>query len=427
VTLSNRDIASLLWLAVFVVWALSQPGVRSSVVAVWRAFWGKIAVVVAIYYAYLALVIAGAASWGFWNADLTKDTIVWLAVPGLAPLFGLAEAAKKRGFYRRAIFRAISLTALVEFYLNLAAFPLLVELIFIPMAVFLTLLSTVAGFRPEHAIVKRFVDRIVGIVGLVLFVATAIALTSGEIQLDARELILQFGVPVWLTVAASPFIFIFSLSANYEVHFVRIGFHARDDPRARRRAKFALLTTYGARNHELAAFSGIAYNDLVGANTWREARRVVAYRRAEARAEEAAKDLEAVRLVRYEGVPGTDWDGRPHDEREFAETKDGLELLASIHRARQENGRFRKDIMAIAAGIISKTLPDSEFVMNVAKDGRSWFAWRRTVGGWYLGMAGITGQAEDWTYLGEEEPKSFPGNKAGWVKGDFPKTTTVED
>src|SRR5207244_2873095 len=157
-------------------------------------------------------------------------------------------------------------------------------------------------------------------------------------SLDKRQLALQFGLPVWLTLASLPFVFVFSLIANYQVQFLRIDVHTRDDPKARRRAKLALLTGYGFHNHEMAGLVGMAYTDLASAKTWREARKVVAYRRAEARVVEATNDLAAARLARYEGVAGTDWEGRPYDEREFTETKNALEFLASVHRARYTNG-----------------------------------------------------------------------------------------
>jgi hypothetical protein len=136
-----------------------------------------------------------------------------------------------------------------------------------------------------------------------------------------------------------------------------------DDPKARHRVKAALLTGHGVHNHELAGFAGIAYADLAEAKTWREARRVVAYRRIEARLTEATKDLAAARLVRYEGIAGTDWEGRPNDEREVEETKTALEFLAGVHRNRYKNGRHRRDLMELVKGIVSRSPPDENFVI----------------------------------------------------------------
>jgi hypothetical protein len=175
----------------------------------------------------------------------------------------------------------------------------------------------------------------------------------------------------------------------------------------------------------------MAYADLASAKTWREARKVVAYRRAEARVAEATKDLAAARLVRYEGIAGTDWEGRPYDEREFEETKTALEFLASVHRARYENGRYRRDLMKIVKGIVSRTLPDEEFVMTIAEDRRSWFAWRRTIGGWYLGIGATGAPTEDWVYLGEQPLRASralrqAGMKASFHRRSIPIWTSID-
>lgn len=53
----------------------------------------------------------------------------------------------------------------------------------------------------------------------------------------------------------------------------------------------------------------------------------------------------------------------------------------------------------------------------VKKKGRAWFAWRRTVTGWCLGIGGNRSQHDQWTYLGHEPPSRFPKKGAGWREG----------
>lgn len=421
--LSNRDIATLAWIAVLAAIALSRRGGREATRSILRTA-SPFAVPVAVYWAYLAGAVAVAWHYSLWNPDLTKDGVVWALVPGLALFFGFVRASKERGFYLRAVGRVLGLTAIAEFYVNLTALPLAIELVLVPIAVSLSLMSAFAALKPEFAIVKRVADPLLGVIGLTVLLSTGVYVARNWNILDKTQLALQFGLPVWLTLASLPFVFAFSLYANYQGQFLRIDAHTRDDPKARRRAKLALLTGYGIHNHELAGFVGIAYTDLAEAKTWREARKVVAYRRAEARVAEATKDLTARRLVRYAGIAGTDWDGRPYDEREFEETKAALEFLASVHRARYENGRYRRDLMELVRGIVSRSLPDEDFVMVVAKDRRSWFVWRLTIGGWYLGIGAVGAPTEDWVYLADHAPEGFPSAAHGWRQGEFP--TSIE-
>jgi hypothetical protein len=421
--LSNRDLASLAWIAVLAALVLSRRGGREAIRGILPSL-AAFFLPIAVFWAYLTAVVVVAWNLGLWNRNLGKDAIVWALVPGLALFFSFMRASKERRFYIRTLGRVIGLTAIVEFYANLNAFSLPIELFLVPAVAFLALMSAMAALKPEYQILKRVADPLLFVIGSTVLVATALYLAGNWNAIDEPELARQFGLPVWLTLAALPFVFAFSLYANYQSQFVRFEFVTKDDRRARRRAKLALLLSYGLRNHELSMFSGRAISDLATAKNWREARRVIEYRRAEARVEEAQRELAAARLTRYEGVAGADWDGRPYDEREFEDTKTALVFLASMHRARYDNGRYRRDLMAIVKGIVSRTLPEDEFVMRVDKDRRSWFAWRRTVGGWYLGIGGVGAPTEDWVYLADHEPPGFPSAETSWREGAFP--TSIE-
>lgn len=67
-----------------------------------------------------------------------------------------------------------------------------------------------------------------------------------------------------------------------------------------------------------------------------------------------------------------------------------------------------------------------EISMTVDKQGRRWFAWRETVGGWFLGVGATTSPPDRWSYLAEVAPKTFPSASAGWAKGPFPERTAED-
>lgn len=93
-------------------------------------------------------------------------------------------------------------------------------------------------------------------VGLVVLVATGVYLANDWANLDKTEMALSFAQPIWLTLASLPFIFAFSLFANCEEQYIRIGFFSKDDPKAPRRAKLALVRSFHIRNRELHRFPG---------------------------------------------------------------------------------------------------------------------------------------------------------------------------
>jgi hypothetical protein len=419
--LTNRDLAFLVWLTVVAVLVLVRPGGRRGVMDLVRLVRGKIAVLLLAYASWTAGAVAVASRFGFWDAGFLKDTLVWFAVPGMALLFGFQKAYQGQGFYGRTLVRVIGLTALVEFYVTLGAFDLWVELLLLPALVLLSGMSAVAGMKPETRAVKQFVDRLTALVGVLLLIATAAYLVRNWEQLDKSALALTFVLPIWLTVATLPFVFLFSLLANYETTFVRIDFFAHDNPKGRRRAKLALLTTYGLRNRELHRFAGLGPQELARAESWVEARRIIAFYRAKARLEDVEKDLKAKRVARYAGVSGTDWEGQPRDQREFEDTKRALNDLHMFHSPQHKNGRYREDIMTVVGGLLSKTFPESEIVMTIGPKARSWWAWRRTEGGWVFGIGANGAPPDEWTWRGPEPPKRGPGPGTGWTHRGFSK------
>lgn len=417
--LTNRDIAFLIWLTVVAVVVLTRRGGREAIAGILGALWGKLAVLLIAYAVYVALLVAAAYQLGFWNVGLLKDTITWFAVPGLVLLFGFTKAYEEHRHYGRTLLRVIGLTAIIEFYVNVTAFPLWVELILLPLVVLLTAMSAVAGLRSETQPAKRLVDRLTGIVGLLVIIGTAVNVAREWDDLDKSELALSFVLPIWLTILTLPFIFLFSLYANYETIFVRVNLASMNDKSGRRRAKAALLASYHVRNRELHRFAGRGPEELAKATTWGEARRIIAFHRAHARVDEAQKDLKAKRLARYAGVEETDWEGRPLDQREFEETREALDHLAMYHRAQHKNGRYRTDILTMVGGLLSKTFPESEIEMTIGLKGRSWFAWRRTVGGWCFGIGAAGAPPDVWTWDQPEPPARSPGPGTNWMHRSF--------
>lgn len=418
--LSNRDNAFLIWFGVVAVALIAWRTGRDSLLGIWRTLRGKVLGIIIAFGLYVALVVLLAWRVGIWNPGLLKDTVAWFLLPGILLLFRFSDAYEGRRFYLRALVSVIGLTAIVEFYVTLAAFPLWVEILLLPALVFLGLLSAVAGMKPDTRPAKRFVDVLLGILGLAILIGTAAWLADHWATIDKAQLALSFALPIWLTVAALPFIFLFSLYANYETIFVRVDMAAQDDEQARRRAKLALIASFHLRNRQLHAFAGMAPWELVKAKNWGEARRIIAFHRAEARVEEAKKDLHAKKLIRYAGVEGTDWEGHPLDQREYEETKQALDMLATFHRAQYKDGRYRADIMDAVGNLLgSKALPEPAVQSTVKPNGRAWFAWRRTVAGWCVGVGATKPPPDQWTFEGPEPPTGFPSVDAGWKHGDF--------
>lgn len=414
--LSNRDMAFLLWFAVAAIMLLAwRPG-REAVLGILRVLRGKLLVVALLYAAHFALVIAGAQVLGIWNATLLKETLAWFVLAGLPLLTKFPETYKGPGFYRRSARRLFGIAVAIEFLIGLTALSLGLELLLLPAAVILGVFTAVAATKPEFATVKKVLDGALVILGLVVIVLTVMKVVEMAPTLDPTQLGLLLFLPIWATFFTLVFVGAFGLYANYEPKMGEINRTRPESRRARWRAKLALITAFGARNLEIGRFAPFDARELAQTTTWAEARRYVTFKRAEIRHKVAIEELATRRLARYAGVDGEDWDGQPYDQREFVETREALDHLHAFHGTQFRDGRYRDDLLRMVGGLLSRTFPEDEITMTVTHKGKSWFAWRRTVTGWVIGVGAAGPPPDRWSWEGREPPDGAPRRGTDWKK-----------
>jgi hypothetical protein len=324
---NNREIASLVWLAVALAAALFSRDIRSAFWAVAKSFVHlKIVGPILLLAAWVAGLVAVAHGLGLWEATERNDTIVWFVTVGIAFYFSL-DKTKQEHFFRTTALHAVAATVFVEGFVNLAVFGLAVELLIAPVVAFLVMLRAVAEQKPGHAQVGRLVSGLLSIVGVVFLAYSAEQfVTSPDLAHAARVLVL----PVWLTAGVMPLIYVIGLGSEYEVAFMRIDHHT-DDRTNRRRAKRALLHAANVRASELAGFAGHWIWDLASAESDHEARTIMRRWRETWRDEERASCLANARSSLE------DWLTQPDP------------ALADIHADMLRRGWERLDIAQRAA------------------------------------------------------------------------------
>lgn len=424
--LSNREWASLFWLAVLLAFILWKPDIRQSAKAVVAAFLGpKILVPLALFVAWMVGVVWVGAQLGIWQPSMAKAPLFWI-VPGFVLFMGSIKAAEEPRFFRRRLLEAVGLTALLEFYLNFSTLDLVWELLLQPVIFLLAALSVAAARDPKAKSVKRLADAVLALIVIGLLVPPTTHLISDVATIDAGETARDLALPIWLTLGALPFIYLLSLYSSYELAFVHMRIGSPND-RVSWKAKLALVSKFHFHHRAVHAFAGKWPRELVLATSFREARQVITDQQAKLRADEAAKKKEADDLVRYAGVKGMDAEGRQLDRREFKETADALEWLHTMQMGWYNNqgGRYRDDLLDQFASIFDRRgLPEEHGVtLKVSRSGQSWFAWRRTPSGWCFAIGSEGPPPDEWYFDDPEPPKSYPGHDRAW--GDHPFEPTL--
>jgi hypothetical protein len=211
--LNSREDAIIVWSVVILGYVISKDprGLGGSFLGVLRALLQpKLMLLFGSALLYSALIVYGAKEIGLWHAAALKATIYWFIVTAVV-LVGEAVARANpsdREFRRRVLNRVVGITILIEFMVNLYAFPLVYELALALLAISFVGMQVVlqheAGADPR---VSKLVDWVV--IALVLiylahFLGAAIADVEGFLTREHAE---DFLIGPVMTLALIPFLY----------------------------------------------------------------------------------------------------------------------------------------------------------------------------------------------------------------------------
>jgi hypothetical protein len=264
--INTRETALLIWLALAAIGAVAYPPVRQSLGTLFRILLSpKIAGVITALMVYTSLLVLGFARLGVWQLWMLKDTLFWLFGSGLILLFKITRATEHEGFFKEAALDGIRLIAVLEFVLNVYTFPLLVELILLPVLAALAILSAVADTEKRFHSVKRLITGILALygIGLVVYALASIILSFHDFASFKR--LEDFLVPIVLTLLAIPFYYLFALIMLYESLFTRLNMRVRN-PKLQRFAKLAILKACGFRLAKARRFAKDGLHEIGGSD-----------------------------------------------------------------------------------------------------------------------------------------------------------------
>jgi hypothetical protein len=422
--LNNREISLIFWLAVLFTLSKAWRGVGQVVRALLHP----------ILLATLGLF--GLWIWGevrlgqaldLWDPGLAKDTVVWGLVSGTVLWANSAEAIRNEHFFLSAVTRVLGATFLIEVLTGTFVFSLWVEIPLVPIASLFVLLP-LAAKTPDQQSVAKLAGYMTSVIGFGILGHIVLTIVRQWDTLDRGELARTIGLPIWLTIAALPLIFIFGLWVTYDSAFRLMSWRAKgegDDWRRRWRARLLLVWSFNVRAHDLYLFSGRWQMQLGAAESLHEARAVfrefeISERQRVKDEAQAAIDEETYQrhLIEMAGVDGADASGRRLDQREFRETAAALRWLGNCHMGwYRHDDRYVSDLAdrILNPDVGTEGLPAEHGVhSHVSQDGQSWFAWRRTVGGWAFAVGAAGPPPSHWEFDGAAPPSGYPPSGGAW-------------
>ncbi len=240
--LNNRDVAVITWAAVLFIYVFYKSGIRlliSFFGVLKSAFNKKILPILVLYATIFILLIQALRNVGIWNPFLWKEAVVWIMTAGLAFLFTAEKAYQDEEYFKKIIVKLFALEIFISFFINIHVFSLHIEMLLMPAIFIVAALLAVSELRHENQqVTLLFRVVLAGITLVLIFSGIAHTIERPEEFFTYLNLI-QFFLPVLLTIVYMPFIYLFALVMVYENIFGRLSIWFNKPPKTH--LKFQIL------------------------------------------------------------------------------------------------------------------------------------------------------------------------------------------
>jgi hypothetical protein len=242
--LTNREIASLAWLAIFIAWACTIPAFRHGMpVVIKLMFRGPIARVLVLALIYIALWIFALERLNLWEVENSKTTLLWVFTFAILSVLDFNRLMQERLFFRGMLREILSLTVILVFLTDSYTFSLVAELAIIPAVTVLALVQAVPAKNPEEHRANQFVGNLLAVVGLSYLAHGAYKAATDWANFATLATARDFAIPIFLSLLFLPFLFWLKLYATYEQVFCGLR-SAIDDPKLRAFARFRSILAF---------------------------------------------------------------------------------------------------------------------------------------------------------------------------------------
>lgn len=216
-TFNNREKAIIIWLLIFLVWALLQKNVRSSFLGVLKAlFQKKILTALLAMLLYVGLVVFIFYKIQFWDVFLVKDTVFWVLGVAFILLMNASKPTQDEHYFRKILLDNLKLILMLEFIINFYTFNLWIELILMPLLFLIVGVGAVAESKKEYMPVKKITDFILSFFGISLIIFTLFKIFGDYYSFVTTDNLRSFFLPFLLTLTYLPFLYLFTLLVAYE-------------------------------------------------------------------------------------------------------------------------------------------------------------------------------------------------------------------
>jgi hypothetical protein len=223
--LSNREISVIILFIIllFFVALKDRNNFFKSLWDVLKSFWNIKILLPIILLAGYSLAVILIISEFFNITDISiKNIIAWFIFTAIVLMFSLTNISKELNFFKNIVLKNLVLLAFVEYVFNFYSFSLIIELFLQFGITVFALLVLVASVDEKHKKVQKIFNIFLSLLVLVVFVKSVQGIFNDFGGQFMREFLLNFIIPVVLTISIMPFLYFMAIVMQYELLFIRL-------------------------------------------------------------------------------------------------------------------------------------------------------------------------------------------------------------
>ncbi|MFW5803798.1 MAG: hypothetical protein ACOCWG_01045 [bacterium] len=221
--LSNREISIIIWaIIIFGTLIISSKGGFRNLFAVIKSLFIKHFIpFYVIFGLYFFLIIYFLNQISIWEYQLYKDFIYWLFTIGIV-LFFNSNNLKSYKDFSKVILTATSATIILEFIIGFYNFPLVWELILLPVVTIIAIFSYFVEMEKNdqnNTRISKFLKNFLSVIGIGIFIFTTYQLIVSYNDFFTLSNLKSFMLPPIFTLLFLPLIYLTVIYMKYERTF----------------------------------------------------------------------------------------------------------------------------------------------------------------------------------------------------------------
>jgi len=225
-TLTTREIASLIWLAIFIFFLVFKKiipfkKIKDIFVSI---FHKKILIVFIIIIIYTVTILFIIYKIQFWNLKFAKDFIVWFVMAGLPLCFSRAMVKKEYNSFRKIIKDNIKLVAVVLLIVNIYTFNIFIELIIIPIVFILAIFQVFSEQDDKYKQVEILSDIILSLIVVAMLLYSIMEIVYNFNCFIFVYLLIDLFMPLLMLILYFPLAYLIGVYSVYDDIYSRINF-----------------------------------------------------------------------------------------------------------------------------------------------------------------------------------------------------------